>query len=263
MERRHRTSAYATVPDGQVNRGELALYRESQTDLRDRLEALEAERQSRVETEQELVDAKERYERLLDTIPCALYDYIRWPDGRNRFLYMSSQCRDIFELKAEAIIDSPSILWEMVHPEDLERLKQEDFEANRCGRLFTSEVRILLSGGRTKWIQLTSMPSSTVFDSQTVWSGVILDITQRKQAEEEGNRLMEQLKAAASTIDSLEEIVPICSFCKDIRNDEGYWDKVEAYIARHSGKQLSHGICPDCAREHYPEMSRDSAPLST
>jgi len=235
------------------------LYRESQTDLRDRLEALEAEQRSRAETEQELVEAKERYERLLNTIPCALYDYVRWPDGRNRFLYMSSQFRDIFELEAEALIDSPGILWDMVHPEDLARLKQEDFEANRSGRLFTSEVRILLSGGRTKWIQLTSMPSSTVFDSQTVWSGVILDITQRKQVEEQRSRLIEQLEAAVSRIDSLEEIVPICSYCKDIRNDEGYWDKVEAYIARHSGKQLSHGICPDCAREYFPEMSRNSA----
>ena len=51
----------------------------------------------------------------------------------------------------------------------------------------------------------------------------------------------------------LQGILPICSFCKQIRDDQGYWDKVEVYIGRHSNAQFSHSICPDCMKEHYSE----------
>ncbi|GAB4254387.1 MAG: hypothetical protein Kow00129_15430 [Thermoleophilia bacterium] len=195
-----------------------------------------------------------RYERLVNTIPCALYDYVRWPDGRSRFLYISPHCRRIFELEAEEIMENQTILWGMVHSEDLKRLDREDRAANETGTLFTSEVRITLPGGRTKWIQLTSMPGETLYDGRVVWSGVVLDVTERKEMEEENNRLLAELQTASNTIDSLEEIVPICSYCKDIRTDEGYWDKVEAYMQRRSGKRFSHSICPRCAQEHHPEM---------
>lgn len=63
------------------------------------------------------------------------------------------------------------------------------------------------------------------------------------------------LKKAAEHIQTLQGILPICSFCKKIRNDKGYWDQVEAYISRHSEARFSHGICPDCLHEHYPDFS--------
>ena len=54
-------------------------------------------------------------------------------------------------------------------------------------------------------------------------------------------------------VDDLRDIVPICSFCNQIRDDKGYWNKVEAYIAQHTDAQLSHSICPSCMEKHYPE----------
>jgi hypothetical protein len=54
-------------------------------------------------------------------------------------------------------------------------------------------------------------------------------------------------------IETLRGIVPICSFCKQIRDDKGYWNRVEAYVSKHTEAQFSHSICPDCVREHYPE----------
>ena len=50
-------------------------------------------------------------------------------------------------------------------------------------------------------------------------------------------------------------ILPICAACKRIRNDKGYWEQVESYIHKHSGAQFSHGVCPDCARKLYPDLS--------
>lgn len=69
-------------------------------------------------------------------------------------------------------------------------------------------------------------------------------------------RLAEQVRAlrqASKHIKTLQGILPICSFCKKIRNDKGYWDQVEAYVGKHSQAQFSHGVCPECMKIHYPE----------
>jgi hypothetical protein len=58
-----------------------------------------------------------------------------------------------------------------------------------------------------------------------------------------------QLHAAQTTIATLEGIIPICASCKKVRDDDGYWHQVEAYVESRSGAQFTHGLCPDCARD--------------
>jgi len=79
------------------------------------------------------------------------------------------------------------------------------------------------------------------------------DITERKQLEAEREELISQLSRSLEEIKTLKGIVPICSHCKKIRDDKGFWNQLEMYIQDHSDAQLSHGICPGCLREHYPE----------
>ena len=62
------------------------------------------------------------------------------------------------------------------------------------------------------------------------------------------------LRLALEDIRNLQSILPICMHCKQIRNDKGYWENVEAYISRHSGTLFSHGICPACAKTYYPDI---------
>jgi hypothetical protein len=62
------------------------------------------------------------------------------------------------------------------------------------------------------------------------------------------------LEKALGEVKTLKGIVPICSFCKKIRNDKGYWDQVEVYVTEHSEADFSHGVCPDCLTKHYPEL---------
>lgn len=64
------------------------------------------------------------------------------------------------------------------------------------------------------------------------------------------------ISAYKKRIETLRGIVPICSFCKQIRDDKGYWNRVEAYVAKHTEAQFSHSICPDCVEEHYPEAKK-------
>jgi hypothetical protein len=61
------------------------------------------------------------------------------------------------------------------------------------------------------------------------------------------------LEKALAEVKTLQEILPICSFCKKIRDDKGYWNQVDVYIKEHLDTDFSHSICPDCLKEHYPE----------
>jgi len=66
-----------------------------------------------------------------------------------------------------------------------------------------------------------------------------------------------QLEEALSRVKTLQGLLPICSYCKKIRNDRNYWQQVEGYISDHSEAQFSHGICPECyARFVQPELDR-------
>lgn len=71
----------------------------------------------------------------------------------------------------------------------------------------------------------------------------------------EARETAENLLALKEELNTLSGIVPICASCKKIRDDSGYWTRVETYVARHSEAQFSHGLCPDCARKLYPEYS--------
>jgi PAS domain S-box-containing protein len=97
------------------------------------------------------------------------------------------------------------------------------------------------------------------------------DITERKKIEQEKDRLLldlknkneqlemliQELQQALESVKTLSGLLPICSNCKKIRNDQGYWEQVEGYIAKHSEADFTHGICPDCVRKLYPELKRN------
>ncbi|MBW1899363.1 MAG: hypothetical protein JRI61_09930, partial [Deltaproteobacteria bacterium] len=63
----------------------------------------------------------------------------------------------------------------------------------------------------------------------------------------------DKLQKAFDEIKTLRGIIPICSHCKQIRDDEGLWKQMEEYIHSHSEAEFSHGICPSCMRKHYSE----------
>ncbi len=80
-------------------------------------------------------------------------------------------------------------------------------------------------------------------------SGVILMLMIKK--------FKTDLQNAFSKIKRLQGIIPICSVCKKIRDDNGYWNQLERYIRDNSDADLTHGICPDCAKKLYPDIDLD------
>lgn len=76
----------------------------------------------------------------------------------------------------------------------------------------------------------------------------------RMKAETEKERLIKDLTHALEEIKTLQTLLPICSFCKNIKDDKGYWNSIESYLSSHAGLEFSHGLCPDCAQKHYPQF---------
>ncbi|HTT19067.1 MAG TPA: PAS domain S-box protein [Candidatus Sulfotelmatobacter sp.] len=98
--------------------------------------------------------------------------------------------------------------------------------------------------------------SSVVFEDSEGESRtclIIRDISERKLAEHERDRLIRELQEALARVKNLSGLLPICASCKKIRDEHGLWYSLEIYIRNHSEADFSHGICPDCRKRLYPE----------
>ena len=84
------------------------------------------------------------------------------------------------------------------------------------------------------------------------YRGIDRDITDRKRAEKERDRLIEDLQTALAEVKTLRGILPICASCKKIRDDRGNWNQIEEYVRDRTEADFSHGICPECAKKLYP-----------
>ncbi|MHB9027254.1 MAG: GAF domain-containing protein [Candidatus Latescibacterota bacterium] len=73
-------------------------------------------------------------------------------------------------------------------------------------------------------------------------------------AMEELNKKNQELELALTEVKTLQGLLPICAYCKKIRDDKGYWSQIESYIGKCSGLQFSHGVCPECAQKVYSEI---------
>ncbi len=94
--------------------------------------------------------------------------------------------------------------------------------------------------------------------------GLIQDISDLKEQQIELERnnnelehIAKQLRTALEEIKTLKGFIPICSYCHKIRDDEGVWNRLEAYLTKHSDVELSHGICPDCIQNVCSEAGFD------
>lgn len=126
-----------------------------------------------------------------------------------------------------------------VHPEDRERCFATYVDHFQRRAIFEMEYRLLRHDGVYRWIFDRGVPC---FDAGTFrgYIGSCIDVTERIEAEAALKRAQE------SEIDKLRGFLPICSYCKRIRNDRQYWEQIEAYVSRHSRAMFTHSICPDC-----------------
>lgn len=142
---------------------------------------------------------------------------------------------------------------EFVHPDDRERTLAQNKAVRSGGQALGFENRYRCSDGSYRWFRWNAAPDTS---EQVIYS-VARDITAAKQADAEREQLVSELQAALAEVKTLREILPICAYCKRIRDDENFWQHVETYFAHHTGAQFSHGVCPTCyERELAPEYGQ-------
>jgi hypothetical protein len=122
---------------------------------------------------------------------------------------------------------------ERVHPDDRNEVDSNYKESLESKTDYKLEHRIVLKDGSEKWVFERGRTEYDDAGTPVRTLGTVQDITEIKL---------------------LRGILPICSSCKKIRDDEGYWTQIESYIDKYSDAVFSHGICPDCAQKLYPEQ---------
>jgi PAS domain S-box-containing protein len=150
----------------------------------------------------------------------------------------------------EELRSRPSI--EFVHPDDRERTIAQNRIVKTGGQALSFENRYLCKDGSYKWLLWNA---ASDFDRQVIYS-VARDITERKKAEEARETLVRELRTALAEVKNLREILPICSYCRKIRDDADYWQTVEAYLSEHTNTKFSHGICPTCYKNEVEPQLR-------
>lgn len=149
----------------------------------------------------------------------------------------------------EELMSRPFI--EFVHPDDRERTLGQNAEVRAGGQALGFENRYVCKDGSYRWLLWNAAADSA---GKVIYS-VARDITARKRAEEDRERLVRELQAALGEVRTLQAILPICSYCKRIRDDANYWQSVESYISNHTNTRFSHSICPTCfVKEIEPQL---------
>jgi PAS domain S-box-containing protein len=136
--------------------------------------------------------------------------------------------------------------YEFVHPDDRGRTLNQNGDVRGGGRALGFENRYLCKDGSFRWLRWNARPDHP----QRLIYSVARDITEAKAAEAERERLVNELASALAEIKVLQHILPICSYCRKIRDEEDQWSTVESYISHHTNSHFSHSICPECLRTH-------------
>lgn len=116
------------------------------------------------------------------------------------------------------------------------------------------EFIVQKSGGTTFAVEVSAFNITSAANQISGRMASFLDITSKKEIENDRERLIGKLQNALDTIKTLRGIIPICSYCKKIRDDKGAWEQMEAYISEHSEAHFSHGCCPECFKKAMKEM---------
>lgn len=106
------------------------------------------------------------------------------------------------------------------------------------------------TSGESYW-ENTGIPLKNDINKTSTVLEVSRNVTDRVLAETEKEKLIQELKLALSDIKTLRGLLPICSHCKKIRDDKGYWQQIEGYIQENSDAKFSHGICRECSDKLY------------
>ncbi|MGB5749414.1 MAG: PAS domain-containing protein [Desulfobacterales bacterium] len=202
-----------------------------------------------------LMATKLEMESIVKTVPDIIYRL----DPRGRLTFVSDSVKR-YGYQPEELIGTK--VMKLVYPEDKAKTAHRIKERRTGARSTKSfETRLTTKNQTAVSFEVFIISAEGLYSPKEFGLGTFLgtqgiarDITALKQAEEEREKLHAKLQEAFDNIKTLKGLLPICANCKDIRDDQGYWNQIEAYIRDRSNAEFSHSICPDCAKKLYPEL---------
>jgi PAS domain S-box-containing protein len=154
-----------------------------------------------------LRESEQRYHQLVSNIPAALYQFELTTDGTPRMNYVSERFPELFGVSAVAVLADVRVLFDLVIPEDRSSLNTTLHHSAATGEAWTWDGRVFLPSGQIKWIQGESQATQTATGS-IVWDGILMDVTDRKQAEID-------LLASKQFLQTVLDSFPLFIFWKD------------------------------------------------
>lgn len=166
-----------------------------------------------------------------------------------KFVFVNKRMLNLMETTYDKLINLP--VHEILHPDD-RAMVLENYEHRLKGEemLRGYDFRLLSFSGNVTWVTISA--SRIKWDERPATLSLLTDITDRKNLEKERESIINELQKALSDVKALSGLLPICSNCKKIRDDKGYWNQIEVYISEHSEADFSHSLCPDCVNKLYP-----------
>ncbi|NET09883.1 MAG: EAL domain-containing protein [Symploca sp. SIO2B6] len=131
-----------------------------------------------------LRESEQRFRNMAANVPGAIFKYVLHPDGADKLTYMSPGCYDLWEVQAESMVEDASILWSMVHPDDLPGKKASVRESARTLQPWLWQWRITTPSGKLKWLKAAGRPERHE-NGDVVWDTLIMDISDRIHAQQQ------------------------------------------------------------------------------
>jgi PAS domain S-box-containing protein len=209
----------------------------------------------RKQAELALMATQQEIESIVKTVPDIIYRL----DPQGRLTFVSDSVKRYGYLPEDLLGTN---VMKIVYPEDRTKTIHRIKERRTGDRSTKSFETRLITKNQTAVsfevfiISAEGLYSPKKFGLRTFLGtqGIARDITERKLADKEREKLISKLQEALDNIKTLKGLLPICANCKKIRDDEGYWNQIEAYIKDRSDAEFSHGICPDCAKKVYSDF---------
>ncbi|MGF1936086.1 MAG: ATP-binding sensor histidine kinase [Nostoc sp. ChiQUE02] len=150
-----------------------------------------------------LQDTEARFHRLAENVPGMIYQFQLLPDDTARLSYVSTGCYEIYEVSSEQAVADASSLMSLTHPEDMERYLESITISAQTLEPWLYQGRIITLSGQLKWIQAASRPIKQA-DGSIIWDGLLLDVTERKQAEAAVIQKSQELKKALEELQQVQ-----------------------------------------------------------